>query len=221
MLATRSFKNLLVTAALGALGLGCSTPKLAASEAFVPEVQINTIPQGADVKRDGQVIGRAPLSIPVRRSDAAAHLNIELDYPNYIPAELKLDADAIYRSGGGETWVALKSLNLGTETPDIDATKASDLDRAGAKVAKAGRYEEALQFFARALVVDSQYPRAHRDMGWCLAKLKRRDEAIAQLNQYLLLSPDADDAASVEALLAKARGSRDIDLSTPHPEEDH
>lgn len=190
----------------------CSTPKQSAESVFTPDLVVHTVPEGAEVLRNGSVIGHTPIAISVKRNDASIELTLR--YGHYFPGKATLDGAAIYQAGGGETWVALKADTLGEATGDIDANDAADVDRDGVGVAKAGRCEEALQFFKRALLLDPKLARAHKDMARCLSKLKRGNEAVTELEQYLLLDPDAPDAEKVQDQItrAKARANQDIDL---------
>jgi tetratricopeptide (TPR) repeat protein len=188
----------------------CSTPKVAATEALGPELTVHTVPEGAEVFRDGRSLGLAPVLIPIRRGDA--QLNLEAHLGGYLPAKATLDGAGLRQAGGGETWLALKADTMGTDTPELDASKPADLERGGIALTKAKRCPEAMQFFDRALAVDPRFARAHRDKGRCLAKQKKFDQAVIELEKYLNQDSDAPDVAKVADDVERYRAHRDIDL---------
>ncbi|MBS2030599.1 MAG: tetratricopeptide repeat protein [Deltaproteobacteria bacterium] len=199
----------LASAAL--LVCGCSTPKVAASEAFGPELTVHTVPEGAEIFRDGRSLGLAPVNVPVKSADAT--LSLEAHLGGYQPAKATLDAKDLRQQGGGESWMALKPETMGTDAPAIDATKAADLDKGGVALSKAKRCKEALQFFGRAIALDGRYPKARRDRAHCYAALHQWDAAATDLEVYLSIVPDAPDAQKVIEEISKLRGGREMDLA--------
>jgi len=196
-----------------ALACGCATEKLPASDAFGPTLTVHTVPEGADILRGGRVLGTAPLTIPVKSADAT--LALQAQHSGYLPAKVEIDAAGIRQTGGGETWIALKPATLGTDTPDLDAQKPADLDRGGVALARAKRCPEAMEFFARALMVNPRYAKAHKDRARCYAKAHKLDLAATDLETYVNAAPDAPDVEKVQAQIQKLRARHDIDLSEP------
>jgi hypothetical protein len=201
--------RLIVPAAL--LACGCSTPKVASSEAFGPELTVHTVPEGAEVLRDGKSLGLAPVNIPVKSADIS--LSLEAHLGGYQPAKVTLDAKDLRANGGGESWMALKPETMGTDAPGIDASKAVDLDRGGVALSKAKRCKEALQYFGRAIAIDARYAKARRDRAHCYAALHQWDAAATDLEVYLNVAPDAPDAQKVTAEISKLRGGQEMDLA--------
>lgn len=64
-----------------------------------------------------------------------------------------------------------------------------------------GDYERALAAVERILVVVPTSPVQVRDRGYLLARLGRDDEAVEQLETYLVLAPSASDADRVEKVV--------------------
>jgi tetratricopeptide (TPR) repeat protein len=209
MTSLRNWLPLALLAVPLAAPLGCTTPKMAASEALGPELVLHSVPEGAAVTRAGQPAGKTPLILPVKRD---SKLEFELTYPNTFPGKVSLDAPALFRAGGGEAWVPLKPDNMGQATGDLDASSAGDLTKAGLAMTKANRCPEAFQYFQRALALDPQLARVHRDQAKCYFKTKQHDRGVAELQQYLTMLPDAKDAKQVQALLDKATANTDFDL---------
>lgn len=203
-------KRTLLFAALFATG--CATEKLPATEAFAPVLTVHSLPEGAQILRDGKPLGTAPCEIPVLHADAS--LALQAQRGGYLPAKVEIDAAGIRQAGGGETWIALKPETMGTDTPDIDAQKPADLDRAGVALARANRCDEAMQFFAHALSVNPAYAKAHKDRARCYAKAKKFDLAAGELERYVNAAPNAPDAAKVQQQILKLRSHTDIDLSS-------
>ncbi|MFQ6050729.1 MAG: tetratricopeptide repeat protein [Candidatus Hydrothermarchaeota archaeon] len=73
------------------------------------------------------------------------------------------------------------------EKKGIDANK---LYERGMSFFKLGEYENAIEFFDRALEIDSNFKLALNNKGACLIMLGRFDEAVKCYNQLLELSPD-------------------------------
>lgn len=71
---------------------------------------------------------------------------------------------------------------------------------------RAGDHARALAAVERILVVSPTAPRQIRDRGCLLARLGRNEEAVAQLETYLVFAPGAGDAGQVEALLRRIKG---------------
>jgi tetratricopeptide (TPR) repeat protein len=203
--------NAILAAAL--LACGCATEKLPASEAFAPTLMVHTVPEGAEILRDGKSVGNAPFEITVKSADARISLSAQRS--GYLPAKVEIDAAGIRQAGGGETWIALKPSSMGTDAPDLDAQKPADLDRGGVALTRANHCPEAMEFFARALMVNPGYARAHRDRAHCYAKSKQFDRAATDLETYVNAVPDAPDAEKVQQQILKLRARRDIDLSEP------
>jgi len=204
-------KKLTLLFAAALLACGCSTPKVAASEALGPELTVHTVPEGAEVFRDGRSLGLAPVNIPVKSNDTS--FNLEGHLGGYLPAKAILDAKDLRQHGGGESWLALKPETMGTDAPELDASKPSDLDRGGIALSKAKRCKEAIAFFSRAIGLDGRYAKARRDRAHCYAALHQWDAAATDLEVYLNVAPDAPDAAKVTAEISKLRGGQEMDLS--------
>ena len=68
-----------------------------------------------------------------------------------------------------------------------------------------GRYGEAVNHFKRALEIDPDEWRAHRQLGRTLPGLKRYTEAIYHNERYLELNPESPDAKFTKELLVTLR----------------
>ena len=205
----RSTRHALLLPVASALLAGCATPKLAASDAMGPEISIHTIPEGGDVLLAGQSLGKAPIGLPVHRTDKGLDLTAKREA--YFATQASLDGPALFASGGGEVWIALKPESMGEASGPLAPDSAVDLDRAGVSTGKAGHCDDALQFFTRALWLDPTLARVHKDRAHCLLKLHRKDDAIGALGQYVIAAPDAPDVPKVTAEVAKLRANQDID----------
>lgn len=199
---------------------GCSAPKLAANEEFAPDLELKTLPSGAEVRRDGKLIGATPLHVKLAQSPVQVVLDVT--HPGFIPAKVEFDQKAAFLRGGGESWVALKPESLGTDTKDIDGNSPKDLARAATSLVKAKRCPEAMQFVERALAIDPLFGRPWRERARCLAREGQRRESVDAMQRYLLLDPDAADAPAIRKELEALSAKRDIDASDPlkkKPEE--
>ncbi len=208
---SRSTRSVLVLPVMAALSSGCATPKQAASEAMGPEVSIHTIPEGGDVLLAGQPLGKAPVALPVHRTDKS--LDLTAKHEDYFPTQASLDGPSLFASGGGEVWIALKPESMGEASGPLVPESPVDLDKAGVSTGKAGHCDDALQFFTRALLLDPTLARVHKDRAHCLLKLHRKDDAIGALGQYVIAAPDAPDVPKVTAEVAKLRANQDIDAN--------
>ena len=75
----------------------------------------------------------------------------------------------------------------------------------GMSIRNDGRYGEAVNHFKRALEIDPDEWRAHRQLGRTLPGLKRYTEAIYHNERYLELNPDSPDAKFTKDLLVTLR----------------
>lgn len=103
-----------------------------------------------------------------------------------------LDADQVDAS---DARARIREL-VAAERPDL-APAAIASFRSGVSRADAGRLEAALQSFHRAVEEAPEWAEAVYDRGVVYARLDRRDEAVADLRQYLRLRPQATDAMLV------------------------
>lgn len=199
-------------ALLAAVALaGCATEKIAATEALGPVLTVHTLPEGSEVLRDGKSLGKAPIDIPIRREDK--EFKLEARREGFLPAKVLIEAPGLRKQGGGESMIALKPESMGTDTPDIDANRATDLDRGGVALSKQKRCAEAEPYFARALQLDPGFAKAHKDRARCLMQLKQYDRAATELEAYLTSAELAPaEKQKVTEQIAKLRGQRDIDL---------
>jgi len=86
-----------------------------------------------------------------------------------------------------------------------DAMRAASYQNLGTTLQEAGRLDEAVDAFHRALALEPDYAPTHNSLGSVLRQQGHHDEAIAQLEAALRLQPAFDDA---RFNLANARADR-------------
>ncbi len=98
----------------------------------------------------------------------------------------------------------------------VDALPVHQLNLADA-LADAGRYDEALEHYRRAIKLDPAHLAAHVQAGRTAQRLARHNEAIEHFRQALALQPN-DEAALIELGQSFLRSSR-IDEAIKHGEQ--
>jgi tetratricopeptide (TPR) repeat protein len=83
--------------------------------------------------------------------------------------------------------------------------KAKSEMKAGGSSYDAGKYEDALKHFKKALEYAPSASGPHREMGKAYQQLAKYKEARASYEKYLELKPDADDSDEIRGLLAEVK----------------
>jgi tetratricopeptide (TPR) repeat protein len=185
--------------------LSCATDKTPAREWAAPEVVLDALPQGARVTENGFERGRTPLVL----RPGGGRRTFTLSSEGFLSQEFSIGDEQIAEQNGAQILLPLRP---GTWDPNgklIDAGDGAALVRAGLELGRTGRCPEALQYLKRALQVDGTLAVAHKGMGNCYAKMKKRREAVEAYKRYLLAAPEAPDAAKVQEVISRAEG--DID----------
>lgn len=124
----------------------------------------------------------------------------------------KDEDDAAPTTAGGDSPVkpsSLKDLGSHADTSvaraKLEANRVADDVKVGRYYMQGGNFPGAEKRFQDALAHDPEDPEAHFAMAELLLKLKRNDEASAQLKTYLALAPDDDHTKEAKKLLAKLR----------------
>ena len=107
---------------------------------------------------------------------------------------------------GEDTGATKRALRTRTTVPRESRPKSSrgevvKLVQAGDSALRAGKVDEALDNFTRAIAADPSHAPAHRGLGSVYVMLGRDGEAAAAYKRYLSLAPNASDAARIQALL--------------------
>jgi tetratricopeptide (TPR) repeat protein len=199
-----------VVAALLMGSLGCATQKDAVAQLAVPEVLVETVPNGATVFKDGVELGTTPYKLKV--PDPLAKLLLEFRRDDYLAQRLLVPSEDAAAGKIPRIVVPLRPGHWDPRGRPIPVDDAPLVARAGAEVSKLGRCPEALQFFNYALQLDPRTPAAHKGMGICFAKTNERAKAIRAYKQYLLFAPTAPDAEKIQKIVSDAEG----DISVNH-----
>jgi hypothetical protein len=106
---------------------------------------------------------------------------------------------------------SLASIGMGPPTPE--ATRAFVL---GVSHARAGRSAAAADAFNSAVLAQPAWPDARYNLGVVLGDLGRHTDGAGQLQEYLALSPRAQDAAAVARVIGRweAAGDRGFERGT-------
>jgi tetratricopeptide (TPR) repeat protein len=92
------------------------------------------------------------------------------------------------------------------QTPTTSDAEARSLFEAGRIAYEAGRYQDSLQHFQRAYELSGRGALLY-NIGSCLDRLRRDEEALAAFEQYLALGDAAPRRAEVEQRVAILRGN--------------
>ncbi|HRZ86817.1 MAG TPA: tetratricopeptide repeat protein [bacterium] len=79
----------------------------------------------------------------------------------------------------------------------------------GVKLAKAGKYQEAIQETKRSIELDPNFADAHYNLGEFYARTDQKELAIAHYRKYLELSPAATDRQNIGDRIMKLEGKED------------
>lgn len=181
----------------GALA-ACAGEKLPPSTLAPPELLVEVLPRNALLELDGVGQGKGSRSLP---APAPGEHVLVVSAPGFEPVERPLPRGPL---DGVRVGVALAPEGPGQAQP-LDLDEPAGLARASAVLCRAGRHRDALDYASRAVALDGRFPAAQRALGDALAGLRRQDEARAAWGRYLLLAPDAPDAAAVARRMEEGR----------------
>ncbi|HVP68555.1 MAG TPA: PEGA domain-containing protein [Anaeromyxobacteraceae bacterium] len=184
---------------LGLAVLACAPKAPSWSEVRPPEAYVETLPPGALVQVNGEEVGRAPLTFPVRDPDAT--YRVRAHSSGFEVAEVEVPGA---KAANGRLDIVLRPTGFGSQRR-LDLGDAAGLAQAGALLAKAGHATEALAF-AKASLAVAETALAHRVAGEAYRQLGDRSRAVQEFSVYITLQPDAPDRAAVEKAIEAARG---------------
>ena len=191
-------------ALLATLALACSPRTAGWSEVRPPEAYLETLPAGALLQVNGEVVGKTPLTFAVR--DASAPYRLRAAAPGFETLEVTVDGE---RLANGRLDLVLRPDGFGSQRR-LDLADPIGLTQAAAHLARARRPREALAFVEAALAV-GETAVAHRVAGEAYQQLGDRNRAVQEFSVYLTMQPDAPDREVVEKAIEGARG----DLTIP------
>lgn len=192
--------------ALLALALGllaCAAEKQPFRSVAPPELLVEVLPRQALLELDGVGVGRG--SRAVEAPAPGEHLLVA-SAEGFEPQERRLPAGSL---DGVRVGLALAPDGYGAGRA-LDLDEPTGLAQAAVALSRAGRHADALDYAGRAAALDPRLPLAQRALGDALAGLGRRGEARGAWARYLLLAPDAPDAAAVERRLDEGRTTYDV-----------
>ena len=176
------------------------------------DVYVVSLPHGAAVTWQGRAAGTTPVSLALPSgAGETGLLPVRLERPGFRPETRLVSPDA-----PPDRLVVV----LIPDLPEAPAAAPAPDDaegyyRLGKLLVDARRCRDALAYLDRTLELAPRHARAHRDRGGCLLDLGEASLAIEHLARYLLLVPDAPDAAQIQAQLDLLREPKDIDLDPP------
>ncbi len=193
-LGARHLAAVAVSCALAA----CAGEKLPPSTLAPPELLVEVLPRHALLELDGVGHGRGSRTLPA--PPPGEHVLV-VSAPGFEPQERSLPRGSL---DGVRVGVALAPEGL-ARAQALDLDEPVGLVKAAAALGRAGLHRDALDYATRAVALDGRLPAAQRALGDALADLRRRDEARAAWGRYLLLAPDAPDAAAVARRMEEGR----------------
>jgi tetratricopeptide (TPR) repeat protein len=188
----------MAAAALALALSGCAAEKQSFRDTIQPELLIEVLPAGALLELDGVGLGRGSRSVP---APAPGEHLLTVSADGFEPVERPLPKGSL---DGVRVGVALRPAGFGASRR-LELDEPEGLAAAATTLGRAGRHRDAYDYAARAVALDRRLPLAQRALGDALAALGRRDEARAAWGRYLLLAPDAADAAAVEQRMSQGR----------------
>jgi tetratricopeptide (TPR) repeat protein len=118
------------------------------------------------------------------------------------PFTLYVDNIRLTPRAGAEPAETAVTPSRAAAAPELRA-QATALLQEAVVLKRNGEFAEAVQKLQYALKLDDQNPEIHRVLGWTLAELNRKAEAVAEFRTVLELNPGPDVRAEVEAALRK------------------
>lgn len=171
------------------------------------EVLLEVLPRAAEVTIDGLPLGRGSHAVAAPPGSGAHEVRVVA--AGFAPLEFTLPPQPL---ADGRVAAALRPDGFGTERP-LDYDEPEGLALAAAHLLGAGDPRDAADYAERARSLDPSLPLPWRVLGDARATLGDADRAADAWSRYLLLAPDAPDAARVGRLLDRARAGRTIELN--------
>lgn len=173
------------------------------------EVYVDSVPQGAAVSFEGTPVGRTPLSLALPAAGRQpGPLAVRLEKIGFRPETRTITGAA------PPDKLVVVLLPVVAHGPSV-APPLDDADgfyELGKLLVDARRCRDAMEYLDRALAIEPRHALAHRERGGCFLDLGEAELAIDPLARYLLLAPDAPDAAQIQAQLDGLRKTDDIAL---------
>lgn len=185
------------------LAAACAGERPSLRDVAPPELYLEVLPRHARLQLDGVDLGTGSRAVPA--PPAGEHL-LAAGADGFEPLERPLPPGSL---DGVRFGVALRPEGFGASRR-LELDEPAGLAAAAAALGRSGRHRDALDYAARAAALDGRNALAQRALGDALAALGRRDEARAAWGRYLLLAPDAADAAEVEARMGAGRATFDV-----------
>jgi tetratricopeptide (TPR) repeat protein len=199
----RQHRAALAALVLAAAAAGCAAEKEAFREVAPPELFLEVLPRGALLELDGVGVGRGSRAIPA--PEPGEHVLVA-SADGFEALERTLPPGQL---DGVRVGVALRPEGFGAARR-LDLDDAAGLAAAAMVLGRAGRHRDAHDYAARAAALDARHAPAQRALGDALAALGKRNEARAAWGRYLLLAPDAPDAAEVERRMGEGRATFEV-----------
>jgi tetratricopeptide (TPR) repeat protein len=192
-------------ARLAALALlaGCAAGKDAFREVAPPELLLEVLPRDALLELDGAGVGRGSRAVP---APAPGEHVLVASADGFESLERTLPPGTL---DGVRVGVALRPAGFGASRR-LDLDDPAGLAAAAMALGRVGRQRDAHDYAARAVALDPGHAPAQRALGDALAAQGRRDEARAAWGRYLLIAPDAPDAAEVERRMGEGRATFEV-----------
>jgi tetratricopeptide (TPR) repeat protein len=173
-------------------------------------------------------LGKLPNGYCVRARSLLALGRLEEAEQGFLAA---LDRDPNHERSLNELVTLLKKLGRheeserfaprlkGKEKPDLDGTQIDDVNpsSAGLRLARQGKFDQAVSCFEKAIELDPKSASAHNNLGLALAQLNRNSEAKANFLRAIELNPRLAVAHFNLADILETEG--DLDRARKHFED--
>lgn len=173
------------------------------------ELYVDSVPHGAAVSFEGVPAGRTPVSLALPAAGRnPGPLTVRIERIGFRPETRTVLGEA---PPDKLVVVLLPALANGpSQAPALD--DAEGFYGLGKLLVDARRCRDAMEYLDRALALEPRHALAHRERGGCFLDLGEAELAIDPLARYLLLAPEAADAAQIQSQLDGLRRSKDIAL---------
>jgi tetratricopeptide (TPR) repeat protein len=167
-----------------------------------PELALEKFREAAAVAKDGESRAKASIQIAELSSEAGRPQEAAAAFEAAVAANPSLEgrvapALASLYAEIGDRANARRWAEVSTEQ-GLDATAQYNL---GVTHFNSKEWEQAAQYFEKAVTADPALGEAHRALGFSLLNLRREREALEHLRTYLELAPAAQDAQEIRSLV--------------------
>lgn len=180
----------------------CAAPQRVSLLDLSSDLQLRSLPTGAEVSLDGRSVGKTPMDVAL-----AGRESYELTFAlrGFASRTIGGSREELLHMGAGQLGVVLLPVGFGSGPPP-GFDQADKLAAVASELGRRKAWGLSAEFWQRVLQLAPRNARAHRGMGSALAKLGRDEEAIRQYEEYLFLAPDAEDAERVHHAVDAYRG---------------